>query len=58
MMALDERGAHEEVWLLLPWLASGRVSPAERELAQEHVRRCNECEREFAQQQLMCNAFT
>jgi hypothetical protein len=58
MMALDERGPHEEVWLMLPWLANGRLSPAEREMAQEHVRRCNECERELALQQLMCNAFT
>ena len=58
MMAWDERGPHEEVWLLLPWLASGRLSPAERELAQEHVRHCHECERELALQQLMCSAFT
>jgi hypothetical protein len=58
MMALDQRGPHEEVWLLLPWLANGRLSPAEREMAQEHVRHCQECERELALQQLMCNAFT
>ena len=58
MMALDERGPHEEVWLLLPWLANGRLSPVERELAQEHVQRCNECQRELALQQLMCGAFT
>src|SRR3981081_1888932 len=58
MMALDERALHEEVWLLLPWLANGRLSLAEREMAQEHVRRCHECERELALQQLMCNAFT
>ena len=58
MMALDERGPHEEVWLLLPWLANGRLSPAERELAQEHVQRCSECQRELALQQLMCDAFT
>ncbi len=58
MMALDERGPHEEVWLLLPWLANGRLSPAERDMAQEHVRRCKECERELALQQLMCSAFT
>src|ERR1700716_2457518 len=58
MMALDERALHEEVWLLLPWLANGRLSPAERETAQEHVRRCNACERELALHQLMCTAFT
>jgi hypothetical protein len=58
MMALDDRGAHEKVWLLLPWLGNGQLSPAEREMAQEHVRHCNECERELATQQLMCTAFT
>ena len=58
MMALDERASHDEVWLLLPWLANGRLSPAERELAQEHVRHCKECERELALQQLMCSAFS
>jgi len=58
MMALDDRSVHQEVWLLLPWLANGRLSPAERELADEHVRQCSECERELAHQQLMCKAFT
>jgi len=58
MIALDERSQHESVWLLLPWLANGRLSPAERELAQEHVRRCKECEQELAAQQLMCDALT
>jgi len=58
MMAPDERGLHDEVWLLLPWLANGRLAPAERELAQEHVQDCKECERELARQQLMCSAFS
>jgi hypothetical protein len=58
MMALHDGSVHQEVWLLLPWLANGRLSPAERELAEEHVRQCNECERELALQQLMCKAFT
>jgi hypothetical protein len=58
MIALDERGRHEEVWLLLPWLANGRLAPAEREMAEEHVRRCADCERELAVQHLMGNAFT
>ena len=58
MMALDDRSVHQEVWLLLPWLANGRLSPAERELAEEHVQQCNACKRELALQQLMCRAFT
>jgi hypothetical protein len=58
MIALNERGRHEDVWLLLPWLANGRLAPAERELADEHVRQCERCERELALQHLMCHAFT
>jgi hypothetical protein len=58
MIAFDERSRHEEVWLLLPWLATGRLAPAEREMAQEHLRRCADCERELSVQQLMGNAFT
>jgi hypothetical protein len=58
MIAVNERGRHEEVWLLLPWLANGRLAPAEREMAEEHVRQCERCERELALQHLMCNAFT
>jgi hypothetical protein len=58
MIALDERSRHEEVWLLLPWLATGRLAPAEREMAEEHVRHCADCERELAVQHLMGNAFT
>jgi hypothetical protein len=58
MIALDERSRHEEVWLLLPWLATGRLAPAEREMADEHVRHCADCERELAVQHLMGNAFT
>lgn len=58
MIAAAERGRHEEVWLLLPWLANGRLAPAEREMAEEHVRSCRECEHELALQHRMCNAFT
>jgi hypothetical protein len=58
MIAVDERSRHEEVWLLLPWLANGRLAGAEREMAEEHVRRCGDCERELEVQHLMCGAFT
>jgi len=58
MIAFDERSRHEEVWLLLPWLATGRLSVAERENAEEHVRHCNACEQELAAQHLMGNALT
>ena len=58
MIAVDERSRHDEVWLLLPWLANGRLAAAEREMADEHVRRCADCERELEVQHLMCSAFT
>jgi hypothetical protein len=58
MIAFDKRRRHEEVWLLLPWLATGRLAQAEREMAEEHVRRCGACEQELAVQHLMGNAFT
>jgi len=58
MIALDERSRHEEVWLLLPWLANGRLAGTEREMAEEHVRRCADCARELETQHLMCSAFT
>jgi hypothetical protein len=58
MIAVDERSRHEEVWLLLPWLPNGRLAGAEREMAEEHVRRCPDCERELEVQHLMCSALT
>jgi hypothetical protein len=58
MIAANHQGRHAEVWLLLPWLANGRLAGSEREMAEEHVRRCAECERELAVQKLMCTAFT
>jgi hypothetical protein len=58
MIAFEERSRHEQVWLLLPWLATGRLSAAEREMAEEHVRRCSTCEQELAVQHLLGNALT
>ncbi len=58
MTALDERGTHQEVWLLLPWLANGRLAPVEREKADAHVKHCSECQRELSLQQLIHGAFT
>jgi hypothetical protein len=49
---------HEEVWLLLPWLASGRLGAAERAQAEEHVRSCPACAAEVAVQQRLCSVLT
>jgi hypothetical protein len=58
MIAIDEQRRHKEVWLLLPWLANARLSPAERETAEAHVGQCTACQQELEVQQLMCKAFT
>src|SRR6185312_8118659 len=50
--------SHEEAWLALPWLANGRLSQAERDKFEPHVRECAECREELAFQRLLCNALT
>jgi hypothetical protein len=57
-MKTQSRDAHEECWLLLPWLANGRLSPAERTGTEEHVRSCSACAAELERQYLMCAALT
>jgi hypothetical protein len=56
MMANDT--SHVETWLLLPWLANGRLPAAERSRAEQHVGSCAACARELAQQRLFCQALT
>jgi hypothetical protein len=50
--------SHEESWLLLPWLANGRLGADERLRLEQHVRGCAECGRELALQRLWCRALT
>jgi hypothetical protein len=49
---------HQEVWLSLPWLATGRISQAERDRIEPHVQTCAACRAELALQRLLCNALT
>ena len=58
MIALDEHSRHKQVSLLLPWMANGRLAGEDRQIAEEHVRRCGVCERELELQLRMCDAFT
>ncbi|TLY72011.1 MAG: zf-HC2 domain-containing protein [Gammaproteobacteria bacterium] len=51
-------GRHEESWLLLPWLANGRLSPRERLEVEEHLSECAACTEELARQRLMCQLLT
>jgi hypothetical protein len=55
---IPRTSTHEEVWLLLPWLANGRLPAAQRPLAEEHVRECPECTRELESQRLLCATLT
>ncbi len=57
-MITQSRNAHEECWLVLPWLANGRLGLAERALAEEHVRSCSACAAELERQYLLCAALT
>ena len=57
-MMANRASRHEESWLLLPWLANGRLSAAERAALEEHLRECAACTQELAQQRLMCQVLT
>ena len=57
-MMTQSRNTHEECWLVLPWLASGRLAPGERGMAEEHVRTCSACAAELERQHLLCAALT
>lgn len=49
---------HEKVWLLLPWLANGRLAGAERGATELHVQACAACREELLLQQQLCQALT
>jgi Putative zinc-finger len=50
--------SHEESWLLLPWLANGRLSAAERARIELHLRGCPECTREVELQRRLRDTLT
>jgi hypothetical protein len=58
MIASGDSTRHEDAWLALPWLASGRLSQAERDNIEPHVRTCAACREELAFQRLLCNVLT
>jgi hypothetical protein len=49
--------AHEETWLLLPWLVNGRLSGSQRERAEQHVRVCADCSDELATQRRLATVL-
>ena len=48
---------HEEVWLLLPWLANGRLPEPLRWRSQRHLNICGACRDELALQERLCEAL-
>src|ERR1700758_4332685 len=58
MIATGDPASHEEAWQALPWLASGRLSQADRDTIEPHVRTCTACRDELAFQRLLCNVLT
>jgi hypothetical protein len=57
-MMANRASRHEESWLLLPWLANGRLPLAERAALEEHLSECAACTQELAQQRLLCQVLT
>lgn len=55
---IAEDGSHADAWLMLPWLANGRLAGAERLRVEEHVRGCALCTREVALQRRLCEVLT
>jgi Putative zinc-finger len=55
---ITETCSHSDAWLMLPWLANGRLSGAERVRVEEHVRSCGQCTREVALQRRLCEVLT
>lgn len=49
-MSEDPR-IHQDVWSLLPWLANGRATAAQRGRAEAHLRGCADCRAALAREQ-------
>jgi hypothetical protein len=56
-MMANDTPQHAATWLLLPWLANGRLPAPERASAEEHVESCVACAHELALQRRMCQAL-
>jgi hypothetical protein len=56
-MSSEAPRVHEECWLLLPWLANGRLPAAQASRVEQHVLECAQCAREVAWQRVACQAF-
>jgi putative zinc finger protein len=60
MIGRDAFGAnreHREIWELLPWLANQRLTGAQAERAERHLRQCDACRAELEAQQRLRDAI-
>jgi hypothetical protein len=48
---------HAEAWDLLPWLANGRISAADREWVEAHVQICSDCRAELTAQRVLATSL-
>jgi len=55
---MSDTCSHADAWLMLPWLANGRLPSAEHMRLEEHVRDCSQCARELALQRRLCEVLT
>jgi hypothetical protein len=57
-MSASPAFSHQDSWLLLPWLANGRLGALERARLEQHVRGCAECAHEVELQRLWRSTLT
>jgi hypothetical protein len=57
-MKIVPAARHDEAWLLLPWLANGRLAGPQRAQVEAHLRECEECSREAATQRRVATLLT
>lgn len=53
----DDARSHPAVWALLPWLANGSATPAQRREADAHLRGCADCRAELAREQALMHSL-
>ena len=54
---MSDPTTHSRAFELLPWLANGSLSAAERDAVEQHVRSCLSCHRELKEQQRLRQAM-
>lgn len=56
-MAEEDPHRHADVWSLLPLIVNGRATPAQRALAEAHLRVCADCRAALEQERALADAF-